>query len=229
MLKLCGLLCLFLLPNCYAKITVVTENFPRFQYLNEQGELVGSAAEKVLRALASSGIEYSLLVNNWSISYNSALRDTNTCIFSAARLPAREDKLLWIAKLEEFTASFYSFKSKQLTLNSLEQAKQYRIAVLKDNYSHQYLLEQGFSEYEQLIVLNSFDNIYEILKSRRASIDLVALSDQEVAYQLQKDRSLAELIPVMPVASSQPPLYFACNKNLNTVLLEKLTTAFKQL
>ncbi len=89
------------------------------------------------------------------------------------------------------------------------------------------MVENGFNEGEQLILLNSFDKIYDILKSRHASIDLVVLNDQQFTYQSAKDNSLAELSAVLKIPTVQPALYFACNKNVDALILQKLQEAFK--
>ena len=226
MLKPIVLSLAMLLQPCFAAITVVTENLPSFQYQNAQGVLVGTVVEEVTNALKKSGVEYTLSVNAWPISYNAALRDEKTCIFSIARLPSREDKFSWVAKLGNFTASFYSFKSQQVKIENLEQAKKYRIAVLKDNYSHVYLSERGFNEQNQLILLDSFENIYDVLKSRRSSIDMVVLSDEQFNYELKKDKTLSLLKAIYKIPADYQDLYFACNKNLESTTLEKLTHAF---
>ena len=218
-------LLLFLQP-CFAAITVVTENFPNFQYLDENGELTGTVVDKVKSGLDKSGVDYEVSVNSWSISYNAALRDSNTCIFSMARLPAREDKFTWVAKIGGFSASFYSFKSEQVKITSIDEAKKYRIAVLKNNYSHIYLKENGFDERNQLILLDSFDNIYDVLKSRRSSIDLVILSDEQFKHERDNDNTLEDLKPILKLPVGTPQLFFACNKNINPVTLEKLNKGF---
>lgn len=220
------LLLLLILQPCFAAITVVTENFPNFQHLDANGELKGSVVDKVMSGLEKSGVDYELSVNTWSISYNAALRDNNTCIFSMARLPARENKFTWIAHIGGFSASFYSFKSEQVKVTNLAEAKKYRIAVLKNNYSHIYLKEQGFDERNQLILLDSFGNIYDVLKSRRSSIDLVVLSDEQFEYESDGDDSLEDLKPVLRLPVGTPQLYFACNKNINPLTLEKLNKGF---
>lgn len=224
--KLFILLCLLVSLPVFSAITVVTENLPQLQYQDENGELVGTVVDKVLTSLKQSNINYEISVNPWSVSYNAALRDENTCIFSIARLPARERDFIWLSKLGRFSASFYSFNFQQISISNLQQAKQYRIAVLKDNYSHIFLKEHGFDETNQLILLDSFDNIYDVLKSRRTSIDLVVLSDQQFNFELQKDSSLNSLKPVFSIPVVNPDLYFACNKNMNTAWLEKLSKAF---
>ena len=128
--KLFILLCLLVSLPVLSAITVVTENLPQLQYQDENGELVGTVVDKVLTSLKQSNINYEISVNPWSVSYNAALRDENTCIFSIARLPARERDFIWLSKLGRFSASFYSFNFQQISISHLQQAKQYRIAVL---------------------------------------------------------------------------------------------------
>jgi polar amino acid transport system substrate-binding protein len=220
--------CLFWLPTSYAKLVVVTETVPNWHYINEQGELVGTVLDKVKTALDKSGLDYTLSVNSWSLSYNVALRDKNTCIFSIARLSVREDKFIWIKQLASMSASFYSFKPLETPLNTLAQAKQYRIAVLKDNYSHHFLVKHGFSEQKQLLLLNSFDRIFDILKNRQSSIDLVVLSEQHlIEKQKHKDSVLINLVPQMQLEPVPLTHYFACNKDMDKATITQLQHAFK--
>lgn len=224
--KLIVLLCCIWLPCSFAQLTVVTENLPSFQHLDKNGKLVGNAADKVITALERSGLDYTISVNNWPISYNAALRDSNTCIFSIVRQTVREELFDWVAELDRFDASFYSFHAKTHKISSLEEAKAYRIATLKENYGHHYLVSKGFSDQTQLMLFNSFDNIMNILKSRRDSIDLVVLSDEQYQHQLKIDSSLSTLKPIMGLSRTYPPLYFACNKEIDSHTRQVLYDAF---
>lgn len=215
--------------QCLAKLNIVTENFPPAQYLDDNQQLTGHVVEKVRKALDASSIDYAISVHSWSTAFNTALRDPQTCIFSVTRSKEREDKLLWITELAELTTNFYALNSKNIQLDSLEQAKKYRIAVLKDNYSHQYLLSQGFKEGKNLLAMDSFDNIFNIVRSRKNSIDLVTLPKQRVDFEQQSQRTLDSLQPVLKLNIKQPSLYFACNKGLDKVSKLELTRVFSAL
>lgn len=212
--------------HCAAKLTVVTENFAPAQYLDANNNLVGDAADKVRLALDSAGIDYSISVSDWSMAYNIALRDPQTCIFSISRSPEREHNFIWFAKLAQFDTNFYSLKSKGISLTNLEQAKQYRIAVLKDNYSHHYLLSQGFKENENLMLFNSFDNIFNIIQARSESIDLVVLPAQRINHEQSHFLNTLKLERLIQINVDQAPLYFACNKNLPSKMKQQLSAAF---
>ncbi|WP_254911212.1 ABC transporter substrate-binding protein [Pseudoalteromonas sp. A601] len=215
--------------QCLAKLNIVTENFPPAQYLDDNQQLTGHVVEKVRKALDASSIDYAISVHSWSTAFNTALRDPQTCIFSVTRSKEREDKLLWIAELAELTTNFYALNSKNIQLDNLEQAKQYRVAVLKDNYSHQYLSSQGFEEGKNLLAMDSFDNIFNIVHSRKNNIDLVILPKQRVDFEQQSQPTADSLQPVLKLNIKQPSLYFACNKALDKVSKLELTRVFSAL
>lgn len=219
---------LLVISSCHsvAKLNVVTENFPPAQYLNEHNELKGHLADKVRKALNASLLDYSISVYSWSTAFNMVLRDSQTCIFSISRSAERENKLLWIAELSGLDAYFYALKSKNIKVDSLEQAKNYRIAVLKDNYSHQYLVSKGFEEGKNLLLINSFDNISKIIHNRKNSIDLVILPKQRAEFELASQINKDHLQPLFKLNKEQPSLYFACNKKIEPNLIKKLTLAF---
>ncbi|OUS70732.1 amino acid ABC transporter substrate-binding protein [Pseudoalteromonas sp. A601] len=229
MIKWSLLFLVIMSQQCLAKLNIVTENFPPAQYLDDNQQLTGHVVEKVRKALDASSIDYAISVHSWSTAFNTALRDPQTCIFSVTRSKEREDKLLWIAELAELTTNFYALNSKNIQLDNLEQAKQYRVAVLKDNYSHQYLSSQGFEEGKNLLAMDSFDNIFNIVHSRKNNIDLVILPKQRVDFEQQSQPTADSLQPVLKLNIKQPSLYFACNKALDKVSKLELTRVFSAL
>lgn len=220
------LLCVAFSSHCFAKLNVVTEHFPPAQYLDHNNKLTGHVYERVRKALDSSSLEYSISVHSWSTAYNTALRDPQTCIFSISRSELREDKLVWISKLSDLNTYLYTLDSKTISLDNLEQAKKFRIAVLKDNYSHQYLASQGFEEGKNLLLIDSFDNIFNIVASRKNSIDLVVLPEQRVDYEHSKRAVKESLKKVLKIQVTQPALYFACNKQIDKASIDELTRVF---
>lgn len=62
--------------------------------------------------------------------------------------------------------------NKNIQLNSIEEAKNYRIAVLKGDVIHQILTKHGFDENENMYVYNNSDSVFKFL-SARSNIDLI--------------------------------------------------------
>lgn len=227
MAKWCYFLLIMLSNHTVAKLNIVTENYPPAQYVDENKQLVGYIADKVKIVLDSLTLDYVIEVHGWSTAFNIALRDPQTCIFSMARSTSREKQFIWIAELAELNTYLYSLNSKNIAINTLEQAKHYRIAVLKDNYSHHFLLSQGFEEGVNLMLMDSFDNIFEIAQSRQNAIDIVVLPEGRTQFEQSKSQFADKLIPILKLESKQPALYFACNKALDKPTLTKLANAFR--
>jgi len=211
------------------EITIVTEVFPDFQYINEDNKLVGRSVDKVHKALESTGINYTMLAHSWAISYNAALRDKNTCIFSIVRLPNRESKFNWVGELESFDSAIYGLKSRGIKLNTLNDAKKYKIAVLRDNFSHHYLLERGFSESKHLLLIDSLDKIDKLISTRHEILDFVVLSKKQFSYRIKTEPKLELLEPLLNLNTTQSPLFFACNVNMDSALVSQLKAAFSKI
>ncbi|WP_231102216.1 substrate-binding periplasmic protein [Pseudoalteromonas luteoviolacea] len=210
------------------KLNVVTENFPNFQYLNGEGELVGLAADKVRAVLSKAEVDYHISVQTWTTAYNTAARDSNTCIFSMAKNDLRGEKFDWVFPISQFTTSFYALKSSRISIESVEDAKQYKVAVIKDNYSHQFLVKHGFIEGYNLVLINSFERVFELLEARRSFVDMVILSDNQFKFKQQQEPRSAQLEPVLTLKNINTQLYFACNKNMSPHILKKIKLAYKQ-
>jgi len=208
------------------QITVVTEIFPDFQYLDENNKIIGRSVDTVRKALDATDISYSISAHNWSVSYNAVLRDESTCIFSIVRLPNRENKFVWIGELENFDSAIYALKSRHIKINTLNDAKRYKTAVLRDNFSHHYLLERGFSELKNLLLIDNFDKIDKLMTTRHNMLDFIILSKNQFDYRSKTELKLKKLEPVYKLNTVNSPLFFACNVNMDTETVSKLRAGF---
>ncbi|MCF6434300.1 MULTISPECIES: transporter substrate-binding domain-containing protein [Pseudoalteromonas] len=208
-----------------SELNVLTEEFPYFQYTDERGDLVGSAADKVRRVLNNAEIDYSINVDTWSVTYNAAQRNSNSCIFSIARAQSREKLFDWLFPLGQFSVSFYGLRDKKYSINSLEDAKQYKTAVIRQNFSHLYLKENGFVDEQHLLIISTFDNVFELLATRKGLLDLVILSDIQFEYKSKTEPLAKELEKLYTLPNFGSQLYFACNKELSTSTKNKIIRA----
>ncbi|BBN83425.1 hypothetical protein PA25_34100 [Pseudoalteromonas sp. A25] len=218
---------------CFASnantLNVMTEDFPDFQYTNHEGVLVGSAAEKIKAVLNKAEVDYTFSVNQWSVSYNAAQRNPNSCIFSIARSDSREKLFDWLFPISGFTTSFYGLRSKKYNIEKLDDALQYKTAVIRQNFSHLYLKERGFEEDRHLIMISSFDNVFELLATRKGFVDLVILSDVQFEHKRTTERKTSLLEKKYTLKNFGAQLYFACNKALAPRTKEKIVEAYKAL
>ncbi|WP_105172868.1 amino acid ABC transporter substrate-binding protein [Pseudoalteromonas sp. T1lg24] len=220
------LLCLMPI-SAFGKLTVFTENLSGFQYYNEHGKFVGPNFDKVHRALSAANIDYELNVLGWSLAYNGVLRDPNACIFSLARLPMREPHFKWVAKLSHFTAYFYALPEKQIKLESILAAKEYKTAVIENNFSHHYLTQHGFKLGAQLLVIENVDRLFHIMKQRKHVLDLIVLNEKQYKTQREIDKTTPELTKVFKFKQEATSLYFACNTKISDDMITKLKAGFE--
>ncbi|WP_105169661.1 substrate-binding periplasmic protein [Pseudoalteromonas sp. T1lg23B] len=210
-------------------LNVFTEEFPYFQYTDANGNLVGSAADKVRQVLDKAQLDYSINVNRWSVTYSAAQRNPNSCIFSIARAQSREKLFNWLFPLGQFSVSFYGLRNRKYAINSLEDAKQYKTAVIRQNFSHLYLKEHGFVDEQHLLIISTFDNVFELLETRKGLLDLVILSDVQFDYKSKGEPLAKELEKVYTLPNFGAELYFACNKELPVRIKNKILQAHNEL
>ena len=207
-------------------LNIVTEELPLFQHYDSHGKLSGIAVEKVESVLNHAGIDYVINVNRWSISYIAAMRNSDTCIFSIGRSQTRDNLVNWVFPITTITTSFYGLKSSNIKITSLRDAKKYKTGVIRNNYSHQYLKAHGFLEDEHLMMLSSFERVFELLKTRRSHLDLVILSDVHFDHRSLDDPFTQELERIYTLDKNGAELYFACNKQLRRDIIHKIRSAY---
>lgn len=84
------------------ELELFTENNAPNNYLAPDGKtVVGNATERVQSAMSMAGISYRLKLTEWSRALNSAMRQSNACVYSAARLPEREHSLQWLGPIAQ--------------------------------------------------------------------------------------------------------------------------------
>jgi len=92
-------LCLISLLVCLGSaanaqhLRVVTENWPPYNFFNQNDQIVGSSTEVVRAVLEKAGFSYSIEVYPWARSYSIAQNNSNVLIYTILRTPFRENLL----------------------------------------------------------------------------------------------------------------------------------------
>lgn len=232
--KYTGLLLILLLQTpCYlyavqeskpVHINIVTEHLPPFQ-ISSPDAVLGFATEVVVAALAKTPYTFDINIYPWSRSYNMTLKKPNTCIYSIARTLEREDKFTWVNTIAKRNASFIGLASNNITINSIEEAKQYTTAVIQDDVTHQYLLNKGFVEGKNLYVLNDTLSLLKLL-SQRQGIDFILVDAYTIKYRAQFNQLDASMFKNFYQINKTPlDYYFACNIQTSSVIIDEIRAA----
>jgi polar amino acid transport system substrate-binding protein len=209
------------------EITVATEEFPPFNY-TENGKLLGISTEVVEAILARAMITAEIKVYPWARCYGMVSERANVIAFSMGRTPDRENLFIWIGPIAPAVKTVL-FKLKQrsdILIPSLEEAKKYKIGIVRASGGHKVLLQHGFENEENIFPVAQLEQNLKKLFSGR--IDLLFYNNMSV---MTKAKNMG-----LPVAQIEEAFvfgefgtYLAINKQTDETIVKKIRTAFEQL
>lgn len=166
------------------KITVVTEQWPPYNYLSSSGEIIGSATEIVEQTLQQANIPYTLNMYPWARAYKTALEQPNVLIYSILRSPERERLFHWICPLNTIQYYFFKLSNREdIDINSLNDVKKYTLGLIRDSYMHNHLIKQGFIEGEHFQI--SGDNQANINLLVAGRVDVIIDTHENISLRLK--------------------------------------------
>tara|TARA_R110002167_G_C12522229_1_gene638306 strand:- start:132 stop:923 length:792 start_codon:yes stop_codon:yes gene_type:complete len=195
---------------CATTLNIVTEHLAPFQIVNAEG-IGGLSTEIVETVLKASGYQYVIEAHPWSMSFNRAKQEENTCIYSLAYIPARKSMFKWVGHIIKSSISFYSLANNPLKISRLSDAEKYNTAVIRDDVTHHYLLNNGFVENENIYVMDSYDSLLKLLDTPSRNIDLVVINNDLIRNRLENIQETAKYKAVYLLEDLTLDFYFACS------------------
>jgi polar amino acid transport system substrate-binding protein len=206
-------------------LTLVTENLPPYQML-EAGKITGFATEIITQAMEEANIDYQIKMYPWSRSYNYAQKKQNACIYSIARIPERESLFQWTQPIAVAHTAFIGLSNKKnITLNSINDAKKYITAVLRDDVTHHLLVRNGFKEFDNFFVVNNSDSLLKLLITRK-NIDFILVDPSSIPFRAAYNHVDEKLFKIFfSVDNQQQTFYLACSNATSPEIIKKLNKA----
>lgn len=208
-------------------LVLLTENFPPYNMARNgknfaQGENIDGIAVDIVREMFKrAGINYSLTLRfPWERIYKLALEQPGYGVFVMARLPDREKLFKWVGPIGPDDWIMLAREDSKIALQSLEQARKYRVGAYKGDAIAETLAKQGLNP---LVVLKDQDNARKLVEGH---IDLWATGDPAGRY-LAKQAGVSGLKTVLRFHSTQ--LYLALNKEVPDETVARLQAALDQL
>ncbi|WDH23277.1 substrate-binding periplasmic protein [Pseudomonas chlororaphis] len=208
-------------------LVLLTENFPPYNMAKNgknfaQGENINGIAVDIVREMFKrAGINYSLTLRfPWERIYKLALEQPGYGVFVMARLPDREPLFKWVGPIGPDDWIMLARGDSKIALQSLEQARKYRIGAYKGDAIAETLAKQGL---KPLVVLRDQDNARKLVGGQ---IDLWATGDPAGRY-LARQEGVTGLKTVLRFHSAQ--LYLALNKDVSDETVARLQAALDQL
>jgi polar amino acid transport system substrate-binding protein len=192
------------------KLTLLTEHLAPFQIV-EKNEISGISTEIVEATLKNSSFDYNIEAYPWSLSYNRALHEEDTCIYSIGRIPERELLFNWVGRIMMSTVSMYSLTSSNINISTLYDAKKYKTAVIRDDVTHHFLLSRGFIENKNLYVMDNYDSLLQLLETPSRNIDLVVLNDDLIFHRVKSTEAASKYKSVYSMQDLTLDFHLACS------------------
>ncbi len=206
-------------------IQIVTTSSPPRAYL-ENGEVKGGFAEIVIAVLEVLNIETEIHFYPWARAYKMALEEDNVLIFPLGRIPKRENLFKWVGLLYENRTVLVSLKERtDITINAIEDAKKYKIGVLRGGIRSKFLLSNGFKEENVDMVTRSEQNINKLTSDR---IDLWAANDLVGYYHMNMSGYPPDMFRIAYQFQQGAGSFLAFSKNTPDAMVEQFQNALDQ-
>jgi polar amino acid transport system substrate-binding protein len=195
-------------PTQPAKLRIMTEEYPPFNYTDAGGNLVGSSTAAVKGILGKLGENITIEVLPWAKAYETVLAEPDTALYSMARTPERENVFMWVGPIGSYENWLYVKKGSNIRVGSLDEAKAVkRIAAVKDEAGQQNLAQQRFINF---VYTNSTADGLKKLAAGEVDLWLGTGANVElVARQAGIDPAQIEAVAFV----HKVDLYIAFNKN----------------
>ena len=204
-------------------LTIVTEEFPPLNF-TKNGEAVGLSVEIVTEVMHRLGEIDPIQILPWARAYNMTQTLPNVLIFSAARTPEREDRLIWVGALATINWVLYAKEGSGLTINSLDDARNLSsIGVYRNSGPHQMLIANDFSNLDL-----SDDNVQLLRKLLVGRLDAVLINQVAMAQLLKElGKTMADVEPLLTARTLS--LYAAFSLGTDPAIVESWRKIFHDL
>lgn len=203
-------------------LQLTTEQLAPLNMSDDNGKTIrGVAADKVHELTRRSGIESSMQLMSWNRAIELAKRQSDTCVFAAARTPEREANFKWVGPIARGDWALFGPAEKVGRITGLEQVRGARIGGYLGDAAGRYLEDFGYrvvvSYSDDVTVKNLLAGRLDYwVSSRKAAHAMIAENHAE--------GRLAELFHIRSV-----DYYLACNLQTSDSVINSLRVALKQI
>ncbi len=202
------------------RLYLTTEAAPPYS-VREGEQVVGIGADTVREIMVRARIDHSIEMLPWKRAYTAALTRRDACVFSTTRTPEREARFKWIGPIGEADWVLMGRADRKLRLDSLEDARRYRIGTYNGDARDQFLRQRGFD------VDPAPSDVMNPRKLMANRIDLWAASIRRGSVALDRMGYTGKIVPVL--VFNRIRVYLACNRGVPDALTERMHAAFESM
>jgi polar amino acid transport system substrate-binding protein len=133
------------------RLYIFTEHYPPYNasvsgegFAHNEDQITGICTDMVKAMLARVDYDVQMKMRAWSYAYDWVQGRENHGLFCTARTDEREQLFQWVGPLASIKWTLFAAPDSDITLSSLDDAKDLRIAGYRGDVMSQYLVDQGF-------------------------------------------------------------------------------------
>ncbi len=204
-------------------LNYVTESYPPYNF-KAQGKVQGIAVDLLLEAMKVSGNEISdknLSVQPWTRAYQTTLKGPNIVLFSTTRTEQREPLFKWAGPITDTRIVLLARKGSGIKIDSVKDAANYKIGVIRDDIGEQLALENGIPD-NKLKRVGKAPALAKMLNKGR--VDLWAY-EENVARWFIKSNGMSNKEFETVFVLSEGQLYYSFSPDVDDNLVQELQQA----
>ncbi|MGR3637229.1 MAG: substrate-binding periplasmic protein [Shimia sp.] len=196
-----------------ADVKLFTEDYAPYNYL-DNGELTGHGVDIIKEALSRSGVTADMEVTKWSRAISKAEQDADTCVFTTARTPEREERFNWAGPMYSEAIYLIQKIGANADVDSVDAALTQKIGTQTGDFAVALMDRMGATDIDL-----APDAEMTLKKLRAGRVDyMVAL---ESAAKVAIDGGGIEI--AMEVSRNE--FFMACSKTTNGEVIAKMDAA----
>ncbi len=218
-----GLLLVALMPTAAAgdKLYIFTENYPPYNtsttgqgFAHNADDIAGICADMVKEMMARVDYDYIMKMRDWSRAYEWVQGRENHGLFCTARTDEREDQFQWVGPLAPIKWTLFAAPDSDIEIETLEDAKQYKIAGYKGDVMSDYLVSEGFE------VIMSVSGEQNPRRLTLGQADLWVTDGLVGPLVAEEEHGITGLKPVL--VFRETPMYLAVSNETDSGVVEDL-------
>lgn len=203
----------------HADLTLLVGDSPPFNELSK-GHPQGISVDVVEALMQRAGVARHYEEMPWPRALRYVLQTPQSCLYTVARVPAREAQFHWIGPVGRNQWALFALRERHITLRDLDDARAYRLGGLHTDGKSAFLLDRGFS----LDMTTTEELGMRMLYAGRVDITAGALlSAPLIARKLGLDAQ--RLQPLLVYHSVDT--YLACNLQTDPATVQALQKTFR--
>ncbi|MCH4812534.1 substrate-binding periplasmic protein [Vreelandella neptunia] len=202
------------LPLQAMPLTINTEDYPPFNYADDQGQIIGSATELLRNALRQADIEAYFRILPWARAFTEARLRQQHCVYSTTRTQERETLFQWVGPLVVNEWAAFSLAGRDLGIASLQGLGELRVGGFREDAVGDHVASQGIN------IVRAPSERENIARLKAGLLDVIVTGKATGEFMAEEQNIALEHL----FTFSSAPLYLACHPSVSETLLARLQT-----